>query len=114
MTRKKELFLPVNPGKVSMYACGPTAHARMHVGEGRRFIFSDLLARYLAYRGYAVKQVMNITDLDDKTIEGSSRPACPWKTSPACTSMPFTRIFTPWASSRPTTIPRPASTPTIW
>ncbi len=73
MTRKKELFLPVNPGKVSMYACGPTAHARMHVGEGRRFIFSDLLARYLAYRGYAVKQVMNITDLDDKTIEGSEQ-----------------------------------------
>ncbi|WP_372682846.1 cysteine--tRNA ligase [Desulfosarcina sp.] len=73
MTRTKELFLPVNPGKVSMYACGPTAHARMHVGEGRRFVFSDLLARYLAYRGYAVKQVMNITDLDDKTIEGSEQ-----------------------------------------
>jgi cysteinyl-tRNA synthetase len=73
MTRKKERFQPVTPGKVSMYACGPTAHARMHVGEGRRFIFSDLLARYLAYRGYDVKQVMNITDLDDKTIEGSQR-----------------------------------------
>jgi cysteinyl-tRNA synthetase len=52
MTRKKERFQPVTSGKVSMYACGPTAHARMHVGEGRRFIFSDLLARYLAYRGY--------------------------------------------------------------
>jgi cysteinyl-tRNA synthetase len=73
MTRKKELFLPVNPGKVTMYACGPTAHACMHVGEGRRFIFSDLLARYLTYRGYTVKQVMNITDLDDKTIEGSEQ-----------------------------------------
>ncbi len=73
MTRKKELFMPVNPGKVSMYACGPTAHAGMHVGEGRRFVFSDLLARYLTYRGYGVKQVMNITDLDDKTIEGSQQ-----------------------------------------
>ena len=73
MTRQKELFMPVNPGKVSMYACGPTAHARMHVGEGRRFVFSDLLARYLAYRGCAVNQVMNITDLDDKTIEGSEQ-----------------------------------------
>ncbi len=73
MTRKKERFLPVNPGKVSMYACGPTAHARMHVGEGRRFVFSDLLARYLSYRGYTVKQVMNITDLDDKTIDGSEQ-----------------------------------------
>jgi cysteinyl-tRNA synthetase len=73
MTRKKELFRPVTPGNVSMYACGPTAHARMHVGEGRRFIFSDLLARYLAFRGYTVNQVMNITDMDDKTIEGSQR-----------------------------------------
>ena len=73
MTRKKELFLPLNPGKVSMYACGPTAHARMHVGEGRRFVFSDLLARYLSYRGYVVEQVMNITDLDDKTIAGSEK-----------------------------------------
>jgi cysteinyl-tRNA synthetase len=73
MTRKKELFRPVTPGKVSMYACGPTAHARMHVGEGRRFIFSDLLARYLTFRGYTVNQVMNITDMDDKTIEGSQR-----------------------------------------
>jgi cysteinyl-tRNA synthetase len=73
MTRKKERFLPLEPGKVSMYACGPTAHAPMHVGEGRRFIFSDLLARYLNYRGYTVKQVMNITDVDDKTIEGSEK-----------------------------------------
>lgn len=73
MTRKKERFLPTHPGKVSMYACGPTAHARMHVGEGRRFVFADLLARYLTYRGYVVKQVMNITDLDDKTIAGSEQ-----------------------------------------
>ncbi|MDL2274966.1 cysteine--tRNA ligase [Desulfosarcina sp. OttesenSCG-928-G10] len=71
MTRKKERFEPVHPGKVAMYACGPTAHARMHVGEARRFVFSDLLSRYLAFRGYAVNQVMNITDLDDKTIDGS-------------------------------------------
>ena len=73
MSRKKERFLPVNLGKVSLYACGPTAHAPMHVGEGRRFIFSDLLARYLAFRGHTVKMVMNITDLDDKTIEGSEK-----------------------------------------
>ncbi len=73
MTRQKERFLPLNPGKVAMYACGPTAHARMHVGEGRRFVFSDLLARYLNFRGYTVKQVMNITDVDDKTIAGSEQ-----------------------------------------
>jgi cysteinyl-tRNA synthetase len=73
MTRQKERFLPIHPGKVSMYACGPTAHAPLHVGEGRRFVFSDLLARYLNFRGYTVKQVMNITDVDDKTIEGSEK-----------------------------------------
>ncbi len=73
MTRKKERFLPLEPGKVSMYTCGPTAHAPLHVGEGRRFVFSDLLARYLNFRGFTVNQVMNITDMDDKTIEGSEK-----------------------------------------
>ena len=73
MSRKKERFQPLNPGSVSLYTCGPTAHAPMHVGEGRRFVFTDLLVRYLEYRGYSVKQVMNITDLDDKTIAGSEQ-----------------------------------------
>ncbi|UCH20233.1 MAG: cysteine--tRNA ligase [Deltaproteobacteria bacterium] len=71
MSRKKEPFEPSLPGKVSVYSCGPTAHARMHVGEIRRFVFSDLLCRYLEYRGYSVTHIMNITDLDDKTICGS-------------------------------------------
>ncbi len=71
LTRRKEPFLPSVPGKVSMYSCGPTAYARMHIGDCRRFVFSDLLSRYLQFRGYDVTHVMNITDLDDKTIEGS-------------------------------------------
>ena len=73
MTRSKEPFEPVTPGKVSVYSCGPTAHARMHPGECRRFVFSDLLCRYLEFRGYSVKHIMNITDLDDKTINGSEK-----------------------------------------
>jgi cysteinyl-tRNA synthetase len=73
MSRSKEPFEPLVPGKVSIYTCGPTAHAPIHLGEMRRFIVSDLLCRYLAYRGYAVKHVMNITDLDDKTIVGSEK-----------------------------------------
>ena len=72
-TRSKELFAPSLPGKVSLYTCGPTAHGRLRPHEWRRFVFSDLLARYLTYRGYAVRHVMNITDLDDKTIDGSER-----------------------------------------
>lgn len=73
MSREKEPFKPLVPGKVSVYSCGPTAHARMHVGEIRRLLSSDLLCRYLEYRGYAVKHIMNITDLDDKTINGSEK-----------------------------------------
>ncbi len=71
LTRRRDAFEPLVPGRVSMYSCGPTAHARMHLGECRRMVFSDLLQRYLTYRGYDVKHVMNITDLDDKTIQGS-------------------------------------------
>jgi len=71
LSRTKELFEPALPGKVSMYSCGPTAHARMHLGECRRFVFADLLYRYLEYRGLDVTHIMNITDLDDKTIAGS-------------------------------------------
>ena len=73
MSRSKEPFEPLLPGKVSMYSCGPTAYARLHLGQCRRFIFSDLLCRYLEYRGYDVTHIMNITDLDDKTIDGSEK-----------------------------------------
>ena len=71
LTRRKEPFQSLVPGKVSMYSCGPTAHARMHIGDCRRFVFSDLLSRYLEFRGFDVTHIMNITDLDDKTIAGS-------------------------------------------
>ena len=73
MSRSQEPFEPMVPGKVSMYSCGPTAHARMNPGECRRMVFADLLCRYLELRGYAVKHIMNITDLDDKTILGSEK-----------------------------------------
>lgn len=71
MSRSKAAFEPAAPGKVSIYTCGPTAHAPIHLGEMRRFIVSDLLCRYLILRGYALNHVMHIADLDDKTIAGS-------------------------------------------
>ena len=71
LIRGKEPFVPIIPGKVSIYTCGPTAHARMHLSECRRFVYSDLLSRYLEFRGYEVTHIVNITDLDDKTINGS-------------------------------------------
>jgi cysteinyl-tRNA synthetase len=73
LTRTKEPFEPLVSGKVSVYTCGPTAHAPVHVGDMRRFVFADLLCRYLTYREYDVTHIMNITDLDDKTIEGSEK-----------------------------------------
>ena len=73
LTRRKETFEPREPGRASVYSCGPTAHAPMHAGEWRRMVFSDLLCRYLRHRGYTVEHVMNITDLDDKTIAGSEK-----------------------------------------
>ena len=73
MSRIKEPFDPIQPGKVSIYSCGPTAHARMDMGECRRFVFADLLSRYLDFRGYCVTHIMNITDMDDKTINGSEK-----------------------------------------
>ena len=73
LSRKKEVFGPRIPGKVCVYSCGPTAHARIHVGEMRRIVFADLLCRYLEYSGYAVNHLIDINDLDDKTISGSEK-----------------------------------------
>jgi len=72
LTRKKEKFVPLQD-KVRMYTCGPTVYNFAHVGNFRAYMFEDLLRRYLKYRGFKVKQVMNITDVDDKTIKGSKK-----------------------------------------
>ena len=69
LTRKKEIFKPINKGKVSLYTCGPTVYNRAHIGNFRTFIFEDVLKRVLQLVGYNVKHVMNITDVDDKTIK---------------------------------------------
>ena len=73
LTRQKEDFHPLRPGKVGMYTCGPTVYNYPHIGNYRAYIFEDLLRRYLQYRGYVVTQVMNLTDVDDKTIRDSQR-----------------------------------------
>ena len=68
MTMKKEEFEPLEPGKVKMYACGPTVYNYIHVGNARPIIMFDVLRRYLEYRGYDVTFVQNFTDVDDKII----------------------------------------------
>ena len=69
--RKKEDFQPLEQGKVTLYTCGPTVYDYAHIGNFRAYIFEDLLRRYLEFSGYDVLQVMNITDIDDKTIRRS-------------------------------------------
>ena len=71
LTRKKEKFNPINPGKIRMYTCGPTVYDYAHIGNFRAFIFEDLVKRWLEYLGFEVFHVMNITDVDDKTIKRS-------------------------------------------
>ena len=69
--RKVEEFVPLEKNKVGMYCCGLTAYNYAHIGNLRAYIFDDLLRRYLEYSGYEVRQVINITDVDDKTIRNS-------------------------------------------
>lgn len=71
LSRKLESFKPINPPRVSLYSCGPTVYDHAHIGNFRAFIFVDVLKRYLRYSGYEVNHVMNVTDVDDKTIKGS-------------------------------------------
>ncbi len=71
LSLQKEEFEPLESGFVRFYTCGPTVYDYAHIGNFRTFIFDDLLRRYLKFRGYRVAQVMNITDVDDKTIRGS-------------------------------------------
>ena len=69
MSRRKEDFVPVEPGKVSMYVCGPTVYNYIHIGNARPMIFFDTVRRYFEYRGYEVRYVSNFTDVDDKIIK---------------------------------------------
>ncbi len=68
MARKKEEFVPMEPGKAKIYACGPTVYNFFHIGNARPFIIFDTLRRYLEYRGYDVTFVQNFTDVDDRLI----------------------------------------------
>ena len=68
LTRKKEVFRPLRKDWVGLYTCGPTVYNYAHIGNLRTYIFEDVLRRALEYAEYKVKHVMNITDMDDKTI----------------------------------------------
>ena len=77
LSREIEPFQPLHPGRVSLYTCGPTVYNYAHIGNFRTFLFEDLLRRWLEASGYEVFHVMNITDVDDKTIKGAKEAGNP-------------------------------------
>ena len=79
LTRQKEKFVSIEPGKVKMYTCGPTVYDYIHIGNLRAFLFEDIVRRWLEYRGFQVTQVMNLTDVDDRTIKASKALGIPIK-----------------------------------
>jgi cysteinyl-tRNA synthetase len=89
LTRKVEQFVPLKDGEVGIYSCGPTVYNFAHIGNLSTFLFVDLLKRYLKYRGFKVKHVMNLTDVDDKTIKGSRKEGVGLKEF----TEKYTRIF---------------------
>jgi cysteinyl-tRNA synthetase len=80
LTRKKELFVPLVPGRVRLYVCGPTVYDHAHLGHAKTYVSFDLIVRYLRYRGYSVRYVQNITDVghildsgEDRILKGAAR-----------------------------------------
>lgn len=89
LTRTKETFKPLEPGKVKMYVCGPTVYNYIHVGNSRSTVAFDTIRRYLEYRGYDVNYVSNFTDVDDKII----RTAKEMKVTPVEVAEKFIAAF---------------------
>ncbi len=79
LSKTKEVFVPLVPREVKLYSCGPTVYNYAHIGNFRAFVFSDTVRRTFEYLGYEVMQVMNITDVDDKTIRGAKTAGIPLK-----------------------------------
>lgn len=79
LTRQKDEFVPLEPGRVRMYACGPTVYDFMHIGNARPVCIFDTLRRYLEFRGYEVTYAQNFTDVDDKIINRANKEGVPAK-----------------------------------
>src|SRR5690606_12502651 len=73
LTKQTEVFTPINPPHVGFYSCGPTVYNYPHIGNYRAYVFADILKRTLMRNGFKVKHIMNITDVDDKTIRDSQK-----------------------------------------
>ena len=80
LSQRVEELVPIEPGHVRLYTCGPTVYNYAHIGNYRAYVFEDLLRRTLKFFGLHVTQVMNLTDVDDKTIRGARAAGTPLKT----------------------------------
>lgn len=78
MTRKKEEFVPLHPGKVGIYVCGVTPYNHPHIGNARPFVVWDVIHRFLEHEGYDVTHVQNFTDVDDKIIREANKEGVTW------------------------------------
>src|SRR5467141_1322939 len=89
LTRAVEPFQPLAPPRVTLYTCGPTVWNFAHLGNSRTFLFGDRFCGYLEYSGYDVFHIMNLTDVDDRTIKAAAAA----RTSLAAHTEPFTQAF---------------------
>ncbi|HZD59379.1 MAG TPA: cysteine--tRNA ligase [Anaerolineae bacterium] len=105
LDRKKEEFTTRNPGKVSMYVCGPTVYNYIHIGNARTYLSFDMLYRYLRYRGYDVTYIRNLTDVDDKIINRAKEE----NTSPEEIAERYTREF--WEDAKNMGLAEPTAQP---
>ena len=79
LSRQKEEFAPWQPGQVSMYVCGVTVYASSHIGHAMSALTFDMIRRYLEYRNYRVRYIMNFTDIDDKIIQRAQAEQVDWR-----------------------------------
>src|SRR5688500_4970709 len=106
LSRSVEEFTPLEAGKVRMYCCGPTVHNFAHIGNFRTFVCTDLLRRYLQFRGFEVRHVMNITDVEDKIIAAVRKSGRTLKDYTGEYEKAFLDDFTALNCARPHELPR--------
>jgi len=106
LTGKVEPFEPANPPEVRMYVCGPTVYGRAHIGNFRSFLATDLLRRTLRYKGWRVKEVMNLTDVDDRIIQLAAEAGSDLETFTAGHIRSFREDMATLGMEEPEVVPR--------
>jgi cysteinyl-tRNA synthetase len=110
MARTKEDFVPREEGKVFMYVCGPTVYNHIHIGNARTFLSFDVIRRYLEHRGFDVRFVQNITDVDDKIIKAANEVGVPAADIAGRYADAFLKAMSDLGIGRPTAQPRATET----